>query len=164
MSSRRSRSGRISRGSAASAASSRSSNASRVSSEFIVTSQSLAQQSARAMQLSLYGTRRAADHLRDFLMLVAFDIVQHERLAGAGWQRRNRTFQVHTVVGIITAAPGPLENPRILHTLDAADATTRRAAVLEHDIDRDPVQPGRELTVSAKRAQLLPDAHEDILR
>ena len=44
----------------------------------------------------------------------------------------------------------------------------RRAAVgpeaLDHHVDREPVQPGPERRVAAEGPELLPDAHEDVLR
>ena len=35
---------------------------------------------------------------------------------------------------------------------------------LDHDIDRQPVEPGAEGRLAAKASELLPDADEDILR
>ena len=38
------------------------------------------------------------------------------------------------------------------------------AEALDDDVDGEAVQPGRERGVAAKRSELLPDAHEDVLR
>jgi hypothetical protein len=37
------------------------------------------------------------------------------------------------------------------------------AEPLDDDVHREPVQPGRERRIPAKRAELLPEAHEDVL-
>lgn len=116
------------------------------------------------MQLRFDGADGGAQLFRDLFMLEAFDVMEHESLARAGRQCRDGPLEIHTRIGIVGCGAAALEGARVLDIFDPADAPAGGAAVLEHDIHGQPVQPGRELTFASKRAEPGPYAHEDILR
>ena len=68
----------------------------------------------------------------------------HREVPGAG-QRRQRLEDLLAV-----------EMPLPAHGLGPE--------AFDHDVDREPMQPGAERRVAAKAGELLPDAHEDVLR
>src|SRR5258708_4765836 len=52
---------------------------------------------------------------------------------------------------------------RILRRHDATLATDRGAALIQHHVHREPVQPRAERAVAAKRGELVPQSDEDVL-
>src|SRR5690349_12844487 len=56
--------------------------------------QCLPQQQPRAMQLRLASTRGDTEHLRDLLMLVSLDVVEHEHLSSPRRKSRDRRVEV----------------------------------------------------------------------
>src|SRR6266545_1578147 len=57
----------------------------------------------------------------------------------------------------------PYNRVRILHRHDAPLSSAARAALVQDDVDGQPVQPRAECALPPERAQLVPEPHEDIL-
>lgn len=57
----------------------------------------------------------------------------------------------------------PYHIVRILRRHDTTLAPPRRAAFVQDDIDRQPVQPRAERALTPEGAQLVPEPHEDVL-
>lgn len=58
----------------------------------------------------------------------------------------------------------PYNSVRIVRRHHPALAPARRALLIQYHVDREPVQPRAERAFAAKRAELVPQAYEYILR
>src|SRR5437899_9902938 len=58
----------------------------------------------------------------------------------------------------------PYNSVRILRRHNAPFPPPGRAALVQDDVDRKPMQPGAECAFASERAQLVPQPHEYVLR
>jgi len=118
------------------------------------------------MELRFGGSGRHAEHLGDFFVFVAFDVVQHEHTTRTRGKSFDRFLEVEQIAGSERHSDDTsvcvhahllivLLEPRLL----ASFGFPR----VENDVDRQPVQPGRERALASEEVQLFPRADEDIL-
>src|SRR5688500_9251756 len=98
-------------------------------------------------------------------MLEAFDVVQHERLARTGRQCCDGALEIHPRIRVVCERTRlALECTGIGEILNTPYPAASGAAVFEHDVDGQPVQPRGKFTFTAERAQTCPHTYEDVLR
>src|SRR5688572_23607867 len=97
------------------------------------------------------------------MMFVALDIVQDEHFPRGRGEALERRIEIHAEVAAAPCRRHPLQ--RVLAVADeAVPQRAERAKALDNHIDREAVEPRGEGGVAAKRAELLPGAHEHVLR
>ena len=116
------------------------------------------------MQLRLRGSRRHAENAADLLVLVAFDVVQHEHRAGAVRQLLDGRLQVHAQVQVLRAR----RVRNLEHWLAVGEEPfaggAERPEPLDDHVHRQAVEPRRKRRLTAKQGELLPRADKDVLR
>ena len=117
------------------------------------------------MQLRLASTCRNTEHRTDLLVREPFHIVQHEHLSCASRQPCNRALEVHLfrVHRLRRRARGCCAFVIVIGRHRATAFASIHPSLVEHDVHREPVQPGRERTFAPEGRQLLPRSHEDVL-
>ena len=124
--------------------------------------QAHSQQAAGAVQLGLRGANGDPRHLRNLLVLIAFDVIQDEDATRPIGQSGHCPFEVHRLARFADWGGGRIEQVEILGRLMPAPAAL--AAESPHDlVDGDPVQPRGKGALAAVAAELMPHPHKDIL-
>ncbi len=103
-----------------------------------------------------------AEHVRDLLVPIPFDVVQHEDLAGAVGELLDRRLEIHVQLDLCAAGRDHLEHRVALVMALPPDA--EGLAPAEDHVDGQAVEPGAERRFAAKGPELLPRPDEDILR
>ena len=104
--------------------------------------------------------------LRDLVVPVPLHLVEHKDGARVGREARNRRLEVEPIALVDShhASHGRrfviLVQPRFLVRLTAP----LPPLTLQHHVHRQPVKPGAECRLAAKARELLPRAHEDVVR
>ena len=101
------------------------------------------------------------EQLRDFVVLVAFHVVQDEYLACAAGQLRDRALDRHTQVGPLDRCAHVIQQRFVIVMALPRDTESLPAA--QHQVDRHAMQPGREARLAREGMQLLPHADENFL-
>lgn len=93
------------------------------------------------------------------------DIMHHEDGPGLGRERGDRPLEVHPERDIGGLAAGIRQVAGQVRFACHARATPARTArVHQHDIHREPVEPGPEAAIAPKTPELLPQADKDVLQ
>lgn len=115
------------------------------------------------MQLRLGGSGGDAEHLGDLLVLVAFHIVECEDPPRPFGQCGDRLLQIHPVAGRVVSRDEPVDSLTIVISIEPIVPSAFRFPFVEHEVHRDPVQPGAKRRFAPKQVQLLPGANEHVL-
>lgn len=116
------------------------------------------------MELRFRTTGRYTQHLTDFFMRESFDVVQNEHAPCTGRQHADRCFKVDRESWIGHPSSIHIEYViEILHFFHAIHPATIGLSFIQHDVDRQPMEPCAERALSAKLAELVPNADEDVL-
>src|SRR2546423_2290051 len=128
------------------------------------------------MQLRATCPYRRTGHLRDFIVLIALDVVEDEDSSRSLREAGDRAFQID---GVLDARRARVNVRRTwyVRVRHVSFVIVRQvvsylmlltpllpAGVAQHQIYRQAVDPTRERRLAAPRAEALPDMHEDVLR
>lgn len=115
------------------------------------------------MQLGTHGSWRRARHLGDLPMPVAFDVVQDEHGPSLWREFSDSPFEIHPYV-VASLGGGTAKDIEVAGRFDSCFAAAPTTPLFEHDVDRNPVEPGTEPAVAAERPDAFPTPNEHILR
>lgn len=116
------------------------------------------------MELRLGTARSHSEHLSDLFVSEAFDVVEDEHATRAWRKELNRRLEVdrepRAEITLRTCIQYIIE---ILDFLDAVHPPLVGLSFVQHDVDRQPMQPRSKGALPAKLTQLVPHPHEHIL-
>ena len=122
----------------------------------------LPHQHARPVQLPFRRPGGDLEHHRNLAVLVTLDVVQHEDFSRAGRQPGDGALEVDLEIRASRSHREPVERLRAVRHPLALDR--ERSPPLDHHVDREAMEPGRERRLAAELTQFLPGPHEDVLR
>src|SRR5262249_10536544 len=108
----------------------------------------------------------APGHLRDLVVPVACNVMQHEHLTLPRSQLRHRPLEIDARVEVIARIHNPASpfRPLSVIRIDTRAPTSVAATVLEYHVDGHAMRPARERGVPTKRPERLPDPDEHVLQ
>lgn len=116
------------------------------------------------MELRSRAARSNSEHLTDFFVREALDVVEHKHPAGARRKELDRRLEIDRQSGAdITERSRIHHIVKVFNFFHAVHAATLRLPFVEHHIHRESMQPRSKGALPAKLAELVPHAHEDIL-
>jgi len=120
------------------------------------------------MQLRFRRSRCHAEHLGDFFVLIAFDVVKNEHSPRSCGQPANCFLEIEKVARCQRRSDNSgmrvHSSSVIVILFEPRTAATFALSSIEHDVHRQAMKPGAERALAAKELQLLPRPNEDVLR
>jgi hypothetical protein len=96
-------------------------------------------------------------------VLVSLDVMQHEYRPSPRGKPLHRLLQVHPRIVSARRCGREAFEYRLTIGEKSFPRRAQRSEALDNHVDRKAVQPSRKGRLAAKRAELLPDAYEDVL-
>lgn len=116
------------------------------------------------MKLRFCSARSYSEHVTDFFVREPLDVVEDEHTARAGREKLDRCLEVDRQSWPdITQGCHVHYIIEILDFLNAVHAPPIRLSLIEHHVDRKPVQPCSKGALPAKLTELVPNPHEHVL-
>src|ERR1700682_2118561 len=121
------------------------------------------QKKSRAVKLRFASARGDPTQLRDLLVLVPFNVVEHEDVSRSWRQLGNRVCEVHSLY--VHRRPRNFSPPFVA---DIAFISSRGFLALglsriQNHVDRETMQPGRKSALTPELWELFPGSHEYVL-